>query len=59
MDQEVLTIFSTAVGNLGFPIVITGYLLLRFEKKMDRLNETIQELLKFKREEISRREGKV
>lgn len=55
MDQEILPIFSTAVGNLGFPIVITGYLLLRFEKKMDRLNETIQEL----REEISRKEGKV
>ncbi|MBJ6363960.1 YvrJ family protein [Paenibacillus sp. MAHUQ-46] len=28
---------------LGFPIVVTGYLLLRFEKKIDSLTNTMQE----------------
>ncbi|MFC3771745.1 YvrJ family protein [Paenibacillus sp. GCM10012303] len=34
----------TAIGNFGFPIVITSYLLIRFEKKLEALNHTIQQL---------------
>lgn len=41
MDEILVTI-----GNLGFPIAITMYLLFRMESKMDALCETIQELTK-------------
>jgi len=37
--------FIKMVSNVGFPIAITGFLLLRFEKKIDRLNETITNIL--------------
>ncbi|PIT84274.1 YvrJ family protein [Candidatus Micrarchaeota archaeon CG10_big_fil_rev_8_21_14_0_10_45_29] len=29
------------VSNVGFPIAITGYLLLRMEKKLDELTSSI------------------
>jgi hypothetical protein len=32
------------VGNLGFPIVIAFYLLIRFERKIDRLTEAINKI---------------
>lgn len=32
------------IGNLGFPIAVCAYLLVRFEKKIDILNDSIQEL---------------
>lgn len=41
--QEMLNIFQV-VGNLGFPIVITIYLLHRFEKKIEDLEMTITKL---------------
>lgn len=34
----------TAISNFGFPIVITGYLLLRLEAKMDKLTEAVNAL---------------
>ncbi|MBR7554935.1 YvrJ family protein [Allobacillus sp. GCM10007491] len=34
------------IGNIGFPIVITFYLLFRFERKIDELTETIAKLIK-------------
>lgn len=34
------------VGNYGFPIIITAYLLLRMEKKLDGLCDSINELSK-------------
>lgn len=34
------------VGNFGFPIVITIYLLHRFEKKIENLEHVIQDLAK-------------
>lgn len=40
----------TAIGNFGFPIVITSYLLLRFEKKMEKLSESIQVLAQVMRD---------
>ncbi len=33
-------------GNFGFPIVITLYLLIRFEKKIENLQLAIQDLIK-------------
>lgn len=32
------------IGNLGFPIAVSAYLLVRFEKKIDILNESIEDL---------------
>ncbi|MGE6377992.1 YvrJ family protein [Peribacillus muralis] len=32
------------LGNFGFPIAITIYLFLRFEKKLDKLEVVINEL---------------
>lgn len=33
------------LGNFGFPVAITIYLLIRFEKKIDSLQLTIQNLI--------------
>lgn len=38
--------FVQLVGNFGFPIVITMYLLHRFEKKIEGLEHAIQSLAK-------------
>lgn len=35
---------TTLIENLGFPIVLSIYLLIRFEKKIDLLNESITAL---------------
>ena len=35
---------TTLIENLGFPIVLSIYLLIRFEKKIDLLNESITTL---------------
>ena len=35
---------TTLIENLGFPIVLSVYLLIRFEKKIDLLNESITAL---------------
>lgn len=34
----------TAIGNFGFPIVLSWYLLLRMEQRLDKLGECLQEL---------------
>jgi hypothetical protein len=44
-DTKLMESLITVIGNFGFPIVITVYLLLRFEKKIENLNNTIQELV--------------
>lgn len=36
-----------AMANYGFPMVVTAYLLIRLETKMDELTKTIQELIRF------------
>jgi len=33
--------FFTAISNFGFPIVVAGYLLFRFENKIDKLDKSI------------------
>ena len=34
------------IGNLGFPAVVSGYLLVRIEGKLDVLTSSISELTK-------------
>ncbi|WP_141771632.1 YvrJ family protein [Bacillus sp. 491mf] len=34
--------FSTSIGNFRFPIVISIYLLIRFEKRIDTLTTAIR-----------------
>jgi hypothetical protein len=36
--------YLNAISNFGFPIVVAGYLLFRFENKIDKLEETINNL---------------
>lgn len=40
--EEMLTL----VGNFGFPIVVSGYLLVRIEGKLNELSTSITELAK-------------
>ncbi|MEG0086216.1 MAG: YvrJ family protein [Niameybacter sp.] len=34
------------IGNFGFPIILSMYLLIRIESKMESLSHTIQQLSK-------------
>jgi hypothetical protein len=44
VDQsQVVAMLTTVIGNVGFPIAVTGYLLLRFEKKLDILTNAMQD----------------
>lgn len=36
--------FYTSIANLGFPIAVSCYLLIRLEQKLDKLTESIVEL---------------
>lgn len=36
--------FLKAVGNVGFPIAVTAYLLIRIEGKLDNLSASINQL---------------
>jgi hypothetical protein len=36
--------FITLLGNFGFPIAVTAYLLVRIESKLSQLTESIHEL---------------
>ena len=42
MEQTILT----AISAVGFPIVVTFYLLTRFQRSMDNLTDKIGELIK-------------
>lgn len=35
----------SSISNVGFPVVLSVFLLLRFEKKIDELTKTINELV--------------
>lgn len=41
-------LWVSLLGNFGFPIAITIYLFLRFEKKFEKLEDVILELSKRK-----------
>lgn len=43
---EILEELLKQIGNLGFPIVISVYLLVRIEGKLEGLTESINELSK-------------
>jgi hypothetical protein len=36
--------FLTAIANVGFPIAVAAYLLIRVESKMDSLSASINQL---------------
>lgn len=42
--ENVMEEMMGAIGNVGFPIAVSIYLLVRVESKMDRLTQSIQEL---------------
>ena len=48
MEQTILT----AISAVGFPIVLTFYLLTRFQRSMDNFTEQLGELVK----ELQRRD---
>lgn len=35
----------TAIGNVGFPIAVASYLLMRLEKRMEKIEETSDKIL--------------
>lgn len=37
--------FFTLIGSFGFPVVVAGYLLFRFEKKLEMLEQTNDDLV--------------
>lgn len=41
---EHIPVWVSIVGNFGFPIAITIYLFIRFEKKLDKLESVIMQL---------------
>ena len=37
--------FFTIISNFGFPVAVASYLLFRFEKKLEELEKTNEELV--------------
>lgn len=46
MPLNEMPLWVSILGNFGFPIAITIYLLIRFERKIERLSIMIQDLEK-------------
>ena len=44
MNATDIPTWTIILGNFGFPIAITIYLFLRFEKKIEKLEDVILEL---------------
>ncbi|GGJ77226.1 YvrJ family protein [Virgibacillus salexigens] len=44
MTPESVPTWITLIGNFGFPIAITVYLFVRFERKLDKLETVIMQL---------------
>lgn len=40
-----MDIFNEIVSNLGFPIAVTAFLLIRIEKKLDELNKSLIDMM--------------
>ncbi|MBO2943822.1 YvrJ family protein [Paenibacillus sp. F411] len=57
-DSSWITLMSSVVSNLGFPIVVAGFLLLRVEKKLEALNHAVLELQKELRDDRNASHGK-
>lgn len=54
-ESSLISLVTTSISNFGFPIVITGFLLLRFEKKIECLNNTIIDLIQVIRNEVGKK----
>lgn len=54
-ESSLISLVTTSISNFGFPIVITGFLLLRFEKKIESLNNTIIDLIQVIRNEVGKK----
>ncbi|KJD42843.1 YvrJ family protein [Paenibacillus terrae] len=58
-NTQTLSNILTAISQVGFPIVVAGYLLVRFEKKIDVLSANISRLVDvIKQEESDNSDGK-
>lgn len=44
MSPEYISVWGSFIGNFGFPIAITIYLFIRFEKKIEKLETVILQL---------------
>jgi hypothetical protein len=44
MNTIDVSLWTTILGNFGFPIAITIYLFWRFERKIEKLEEVISQL---------------
>ncbi|MCP1492091.1 YvrJ family protein [Peribacillus frigoritolerans] len=53
MDHQ-LDIWLSTISNLGFPVVITLYLLMRFERKIDLLTEAINKFIEVSKQSDTR-----
>ncbi|WP_240416635.1 YvrJ family protein [Paenibacillus periandrae] len=57
MDEvQFISLVTSSISNFGFPIVLTGYLLTRFEKRIDTLNASIIELVRVIKEEVRQKD---
>jgi hypothetical protein len=54
-DVQLVNLITSAISNNAFPIVITAYLLTRFEKRIDTLNASIIELLQAIKEGVGKK----
>ena len=43
-ENQSISYLIAAISQVGFPIVLTGYLLIPFEKKLETLTESILKL---------------
>ena len=46
--------FFNAISNFGFPIVVSAYLLFRFERKLDDLKKSIDEFIALEKDRKKR-----
>lgn len=44
MSTVDVPLWTTVIGNFGFPIAITIYLFYRFERKIEKLEEVVFQL---------------
>jgi len=52
MESDIYNLLLTGISNQAFPMIITVYLLIRFEKKFESLTQTIQEFIILLKEEV-------
>lgn len=45
MEGINLNDFSSLISDVGFAYIVTGFLLLRIDKKLDQLNQTLLDMV--------------